>query len=65
MDRDRSENIVDPVERVSPSTGANDTGDVGGEQERIHKERQKHGTETSSDPNVKAPEPDRAPGRKA
>lgn len=33
MDRDRNENVVDPVERTSPSTGENDTGEVG-EQER-------------------------------
>lgn len=29
MDRDPSENTVDPVERDTPSTGQNDTGDVG------------------------------------
>ena len=63
MDRDRSENTLDPVERVSPSTGNSDTGDVGDEQTRIHKERQKHGTEPNSDPAVKAPQGDQAPGR--
>lgn len=31
MDRDRSENNLDPVERVSPATGDNDAGDVGEE----------------------------------
>lgn len=64
MDRDRSENRVDPVERVSPSTGDNDTGAVGDEQARIHKERQKRGTQAGIDPRKSAPEPDRAPGRK-
>ena len=44
MDRDRSENRVDPVEREAPSTGENDTGDVGSEQARIIKERRKAGT---------------------
>ena len=33
MDRDPSENVIDPVERTSPSTGENDTGE-NGEQER-------------------------------
>ena len=65
MDRDRSENRVDPEERVSPSTGDNDTGDVGDEEARIYKERQKRGTEAGIDPKKVAPEPDRAPGRNA
>lgn len=63
MDRDRSENTLDPVERVSPTTGNNDTGEVGDEQARIHKKRQKRETESRIDPKQKAPEPDRAPGR--
>lgn len=65
MDRDRSENTLDPVEHVSPSTGGNDTGDVGVEEARILKTRQKHGTEPGPDSEIKAPEPDRAPGRGA
>lgn len=63
MDRDRGENIVDPVERVSPSSGDNDTGDAGDEQARIHKRRQKRGTEAGATPKKVAPEPGRAPGR--
>lgn len=46
MDRDPRENVVDPVERVSPSTGGDDTGETGGQSVRVHKERQKRGTET-------------------
>lgn len=65
MDRDSRENILDPVERVSPSTGANDTGDTGDEEARILRERQKRGTEQKSDDEVKAPEGDQAPGRPA
>jgi hypothetical protein len=45
MDRDPSENTVDPVERDTPSTGENDTGDVGDEAARIMKKRQAKGTE--------------------
>lgn len=44
MDRDRNENHVDPVEREAPSTGENDTGEVGNEEARIIKERRKAGT---------------------
>ena len=39
MDRDPSANHLDSVERVSPSTGANDTGETGSEAERIYRER--------------------------
>lgn len=63
MDRDHSENRVDSVERVSPSTGNSDTGEVGDQQARIHKERQKRGTEPAIASRKRAPEPDRAPGR--
>lgn len=45
MDRDRSENHVDPVERETPSTGQNNTGEVGGEAARITKERRDKGAE--------------------
>ncbi|MEJ5976682.1 hypothetical protein WG901_08555 [Novosphingobium sp. PS1R-30] len=45
MDRDPSENHLDPVERQTPSTGENDTGDVGDEAARIMKERRDKGTE--------------------
>lgn len=45
MDRDRSENVVDPVERVSPSTGNDDTGTVDTESADIHADRRKRGTE--------------------
>lgn len=65
MDRDPRENVLDPVERVSPSTGANDTGDVGDEEARILRRRQKHGTEPKKNDEVKAPEGDQAPGRPA
>ena len=44
MDRDPSENHVDPVERETPSTGDNDTGDVGDEAARIMRKRREHGT---------------------
>lgn len=63
MDRDPSENVVDPVKRVSPSTGNNDTGEVGDEQARLYKKRQSRGQEPKSDPTVHAPEGDQAPGR--
>jgi hypothetical protein len=39
MDRDPRANVVDPVERVTPSTGENDTGEVGDEAARIERER--------------------------
>lgn len=45
MDRDPSENHLDPVERETPPTGKNDTGEVGAEAARIAKERRKKGTE--------------------
>lgn len=45
MDRDRSENVVDPVERETPSSGDNDTGEVGAEAARIMKGRREKGTE--------------------
>lgn len=45
MDRDPSENHLDPVERETPSTGENDTGEVGSEAARITKERREKGTE--------------------
>lgn len=45
MDRDPSENFLDPVERETPSTGENDTGDVGNEAARIMKGRRAKGTE--------------------
>ena len=44
MDRDPGENHLDPVEREIPSTGRNDTGEVGGEAARIMKDRRKAGT---------------------
>jgi hypothetical protein len=45
MDRDPKANHLDPVERETPSTGENDTGEVGGEAARIMKGRRKKGTE--------------------
>jgi hypothetical protein len=45
MDRDPSENHLDPVERETPSTGENDTGEVGSEAARIMKDRREKGTE--------------------
>lgn len=45
MDRDPSANQVDPVERETPATGQNDTGEVGSEAARIMKERRAKGTE--------------------
>ena len=39
MDRAPDANHLDPVERVSPSTGENDTGEVGGEEERIYRKK--------------------------
>lgn len=44
MDRDPSANQLDPIERKTPSTGENDTGDVGDEAARIMKERREKGT---------------------
>lgn len=44
MDRDPGENHLDPVERETPATGENDTGDVGDEAARIVKERRARGT---------------------
>lgn len=70
MDRDSRENILDPVERVSPSTGENDTGDSGDQEARIYRRRQQRGTHPAPegdtpDGDTKAPEGDRAPGRNA
>lgn len=45
MDRDPSANQLDPVERETPSTGQNDTGEVGDEAARIMNERREKGTE--------------------
>lgn len=45
MDRDSRENIVDPIERVSPPSGNDDTGETGGQSVRIHKEREGQSTE--------------------
>jgi hypothetical protein len=45
MDRDPSANQLDPVERETPSTGENDTGEVGAEAARIMKGRREKGTE--------------------
>ena len=39
MDRDPRANQLDPVERETPSTGENDTGEVGAEAARISKAR--------------------------
>jgi hypothetical protein len=64
MDRDSRENILDPVERVSPSTGENDTGAVSDEEARIYRERHKRGTAPPEDGTWEAPEGDQAPGRK-
>lgn len=44
MDRDPSANQIDPVERETPATGENDTGEVGDEGARIMRERRKRGT---------------------
>lgn len=44
MDRDRNENHLDPVERETPATGENDTGEVGDEAARIMRERREKGT---------------------
>jgi hypothetical protein len=65
MDRDPRGNELDPVERVSPSTGENDTGDNGDEEARIQRDRHEDGQPGKPDPNVKAPQHDRAPGRGA
>ena len=45
MDRDPSANQLDPVERETPATGENDTGEVGAEAARIMKGRREKGTE--------------------
>jgi hypothetical protein len=45
MDSDPSANQIDPVERETPATGENDTGEVGGEAARIMKGRREKGTE--------------------
>ena len=34
MDRDPSENVIDPEERVSPSTGSSETGESGDQRAR-------------------------------
>lgn len=44
MDRDPRENVVDPVERSTPTTGQNDTGEVGAERKRIMEKRRERGT---------------------
>ena len=44
MDRDPSENHLDPVERETPSTGQNDTGEIDGQAVRVMKNRRKKGT---------------------
>jgi hypothetical protein len=38
MDRDPQENVVDPVERVSPSSGDSDSGESGQQRARIEAE---------------------------
>lgn len=43
MDRDPQENHLDPVERETPSTGENDTGEVGDEAARVMKARRESG----------------------
>lgn len=40
MDRDPSENIVDPQERVGPPSGESETGESG--QQRAREEEKKH-----------------------
>lgn len=45
MDRDPNENHLDPVERETPSTGENDTGEVGSEAARVMKKRRDKGAE--------------------
>jgi hypothetical protein len=45
MDRDPSANQIDPVERETPSTGENDTGEIGDEAARVIRDRRKKGTE--------------------
>jgi hypothetical protein len=61
MDRDPSANQLDPVERETPSTGQNDTGEVGDEAARIMKERREQGTEPKQAHNAvqtkKTPQP--------
>jgi len=47
VDRDPSENIVDPEERVGPSTGENDTGESGQKRARI--EAEEHDTREEQD----------------
>lgn len=63
MDRDPQENILDPVERVSPSTGHANTGTADDDRARVHRARQKRGTEAPADDRHIAPEGDKAPGR--
>lgn len=48
MDRDPGANHLDPVERETPSTGENDTGEVGSEAARIMKGRREKGTEAET-----------------
>lgn len=52
MDRDPSENILDPVERVSPATGDNDTGDTGAQARRIYDKRAAHRGQDGEDPDL-------------
>lgn len=47
MDRDPGENYLDPVERVTPSTGENDTGTTDDQSAAEHRKRQDHGTEAT------------------
>lgn len=48
MDRDRSENVIDPVERETPSTDQNDTGDTGSGAMHEVRKRRDRGTENAS-----------------
>ena len=49
MDRDPSENIVDPEERVGPSTGENDSGESGQKRARIEAEEHDNLTREEQD----------------
>jgi hypothetical protein len=45
MDRDPSANQIDPIERETPSTGENDTGEVEDQAARIMNDRRENGAE--------------------
>jgi hypothetical protein len=56
MDRDRNENVIDPEEEKTPSTGQTDYGETG---EQRRREAGKHGDD--ADRGSIPPQPDKVP----